>query len=288
MECIHCIIRQTLSTLNLATNNDRLKKKALAEVLSYLAHLDYKLSPPQHGKFIYDIIHRITGNYDPYASLKTAYNQAVLAAYDDVKNMVRQQANPLKAAAKLAAAGNIIDFGPSDNKPRIEAIVNELQEEWGIDDSDQFVRELAPARDVLYLADNAGEIVFDRLFIEIMRETFPREKMNFTVVVRGAPVINDATMEDARQVGLTEVARVIGNGDSTPGTVLSAVSDEVRRLMKRADLVIAKGMGNFETLTDVQRNIYFLLRIKCAPVARLAGAEVGKLVFATKRIRDSA
>jgi len=288
LECIPCIIRQTMSTLNLATNDKEVQKKALSEVLLYLANLDYSLAPPQHGKHIYQIIHRVSGNYDPYARLKNAYNQAVLDMYEQIKRTVRQSANPLQSAAKLAAAGNIIDFGPSDNTPRIEAIIKELQEEWGIDDSARFAGELTSAENVLYFADNAGEIVFDRLFIETMHELFPRNKLKFTVVVRGAAVINDATMEDARQAGVTEVARVIANGDTTPGTVLSAVSEEVRQLMEQADLVIAKGMGNFETLTDVQRTIYFLLRIKCRPVAGLAGAGVGKLVFAAGAGREQA
>jgi uncharacterized protein with ATP-grasp and redox domains len=137
----------------------------------------------------------------------------------------------------------------------------------------EFAQAVEEAEDILYLTDNAGEVVFDRLLLEQL----PRKKV--TVAVRGKPVINDATMEDAEYVGLAEVARIIDNGSDAPGTILSDCSDTFRRRFERADLIISKGQGNYETLADCPRPIYFLLQVKCPIIARDLNCQVGTAIL---------
>ncbi len=282
LECIPCMIRQTLSTLQLATNDEALKKKTLKEVLALLANLDYSLSPPEHGREIYEIIHTVTGNSDPYAEVKKKYNHELMTLYPQMQALVRSSRDVMGKAAKLAAAGNIIDFGPSDKNHSTDYIMKQIAEPWGKNHLPIFKEEIQKAGKILYLADNAGEIVLDRLFIETLLEMYPHLASRVTVVVRGAPIINDATIEDAKQIGLHRLVHVVENGDRTPGTVLSRISPQVRKAFYDADLVIAKGMGNYETLNNIDRTIYFLLRIKCPPVAELTAQKVNDLVFVRK------
>jgi hypothetical protein len=147
-----------------------------------------------------------------------------------------------------------------------------LKQPFAISAIDDFRAELAPGRRVLYLGDNAGEIVFDRLLIEQM----PREKVTF--VVKGSPILNDVLIDDASFVGLTDLVEVIDNGADAPGTVLEVCSAAFRERFERADLIVAKGQGNFETLSDTDNNVFFLLRPKCAVLSRHLNCEIGRLV----------
>ena len=142
--------------------------------------------------------------------------------------------------------------------------------------------DAANAQDILYLADNAGEIVFDRLLIEQL----PMQKI--TVVVKGFPIINDATMEDAVAAGLTEIVSVIDNGSDAPGTILEICSDAFVSRFEQADLIITKGQGNYETLSDIDKNIYFILKAKCPVIASDLGCPIGQMVLINKRVQTTA
>jgi len=136
-----------------------------------------------------------------------------------------------------------------------------------------FAETISSAKDILYLADNAGEIVFDRLLIEQM----PLKKV--TLAVKGAPIINDATMKDAEATGLTELVEVIDNGSDAPGTILEDCSEAFRQRFDEADMVIAKGQGNYETLSEADKDIFFVLKAKCSVIARDLGCQVGSLIL---------
>jgi uncharacterized protein with ATP-grasp and redox domains len=193
-----------------------------------------------------------------------------------LKEKIARSLNPLETAVRLAIAGNIIDFGPNsrlEDRHVRDAITHAFRaKRLGLDEED-FRTAVMKADKILYLADNAGEIVFDRLLIEQL----PYEKI--TLVVKAGPIINDATMNDARAAGLTDLVEVIDNGADAPGTILEICSEEFRRRFDQADLIIAKGQGNYETLSNVDANILFLLKVKCPVIARHLGSELDSLVL---------
>ncbi len=196
--------------------------------------------------------------------------------YTELKHLTETSEDPLRTAIRLAIAGNVIDSG-------INSALTESQVEEAVAESlaapldrkslEGFRDATGQARDILYLGDNAGEIVFDRLLIEQLN----CEKVTF--VVRSGPIINDATMEDAMAAGLTDIVRVIDNGSDAPGTILEDCSEQFRRHFNEADLVIAKGQGNYETLNDVLGRVFFILRLKCRVIARHLGCEIGRWVL---------
>ena len=175
----------------------------------------------------------------------------------------------------MAIAGNVIDFALGAELGEGE-VLRTVEDAWqrplAVDHLELLRAAVDRASSILYLGDNAGEIVFDRLLIEQM----PREKVTF--VVRGAPILNDVLVEDAEMVGLTGMVEVIDNGSDAPGTILDQCSDDFRRRFEEADLVVAKGQGNFESLSEPGREVFFLLRPKCAVLARHLGCELGRLV----------
>ncbi len=251
------------------------KEQILRKVMAELSEVDFALSPPAIAGVMFDIIMPHSANDDPYRQVKDDSNRHAMELYPQLRQQVEDSAEPFNTALRMAVAGNIIDFGALHDfslqkisgyiqdaltAPMDEAAIRALQ------------RDIEAAETILYLGDNCGEIVFDRLLVSQM----PRHKVVFAV--RGAPVINDATLADAETVGLTAAVEVISNGDNLPGTVLERCSDEFRDHWRRADLVIAKGQGNYETLSEVDKKIYFLLKVKCPVVAADLGVQTGSCI----------
>lgn len=231
------------------------------------------LSNPEKARILHNRIEEIVGIGDLYVAEKNEANNTLLRLYPTLKQKVSTSSNPLKTALKLAVAGNLIDFGPGHSFD-IETHVEELANKpLALDDSKQLFEDISKAEHILYLGDNAGEIVMDKLFIETLKNK------NITYVVRGTHVINDATLQDAADIKMEEVAKVISNGDNSPSTLLNRVSEEVKTLYKNADVVISKGMGNYEGLMDETHNgLYFLLMAKCDPVAKKLGVKKQDIV----------
>jgi len=276
-----CFIRQALDAARLVTDDQKIHEKVLREVLHLTSEMDLHQSPPAMGQKIHRLIRNLTGNDDPYREIKNRFNKLALQLYPDLKQTILSDPDPLKTATRFALAGNIIDFGV--NSHLTEAHVKQALEEALAAKLDkatlhEFRKALTNANDILYLADNAGETVFDRMLVEQL----PEEKITF--VVKARPVINDATIEDARIAGLTEMVTVIDNGSDAPGTILQNCSDDFRRRFDEADLVIAKGQGNYETLSDIDKNMFFILRAKCPVIARHLGCEVGSFVLAKNTV----
>jgi uncharacterized protein with ATP-grasp and redox domains len=276
-ECLPCFVNQALSALKRAKASPDQTERAMRAVFGELAAMDFKATPPVTGTRIYRIIRNITGIDDPYVADKKQYNDFAESLLPDIRSIVADAPDTFLAALKLAIAANIIDFGKngalSETEVRacmgqaLAAPINEVA-------ANRLRKAIAEARSILYLCDNAGEIVFDRLLIEQL----PRQKI--TCAVRGAPAINDATMDDARESGLTNLVRVVSNGSDAPGTILDDCSESFRGIFDAANLVIAKGQGNFETLSDMRnKRIFFLLQIKCPVIARDSGHPVGTFVI---------
>lgn len=276
LDCIPCFVRQALDSARLVTDDERIHEQVIREVLRLAADLDMSQSPPAIGQQIHRLIRELVGNNDPYHRIKKRFNNFALKLYPDLRKQIVGSDDRLETAIRLAIAGNIIDFGVKTSlaESDIEKTISDSLS--GYLDPEQiqgFKNTVTEAEKILYLADNAGEIVFDRLLIEQL----PYEKV--TVVVKGNPVINDATIEDADVAGLTRIVEVIDNGSDAPGTILETCSQTFRDRFEDADLIVAKGQGNYETLSDADKNIFFILKAKCPVIASDLGCEVGEMIL---------
>lgn len=275
LDCMPCYVRQALDAARLATDDKAIHEKVLREILSRTAAMDMETSTVAMGQQIHRVVRELTGRKDPYRALKDKFNALALELMPELTQRVEQSDNPLETAVRLAIAGNIIDFGVNseiDESHMHESIEFALHVPLN-GDIDELSEAINKAESILYLADNTGEIVFDRLLVEQL----PQGRV--TVAVRGRPVINDATMHDAEIAGLTDIVEVIDNGDDAPGTILHSCSDSFQERFESASLIIAKGQGNYESLIDISKNIAFLLRAKCSVIADNTGCELGSFIL---------
>ncbi len=276
LDCIPCFFQQALRAARLAELSEDNQREVLLALARKLPSFSLNSTPPEMGREFYGMIRRRAGR-DPFAEIKKISNREALALYPVLKEKIQNSPEPLLTAVRLAIAGNVIDYGVNRRFSLEEEVAAALGAGWGFFHFAEFRKNLGRVVRLLYLCDNAGEVVFDRLLIETLREEYPR--LQVTAVLRGEEVINDATLEDARMVGLDRVCPVISNGSSAPGTLLSLCSKECRQYYREADLVISKGQGNFESLWGEKKKIFFLFKVKCIVVARNAGGRVGESVL---------
>ena len=248
-DCIPCLLRQAVDAARFASDDPKIHEAVLRHVLTAAADMDLQQTPPMMAQNIHRTIRRYCENTDPYLSVKQHFNEMALALYPDLKKRIIQSPDPVDTALRLAIAGNIIDFGARQDMAQdlvLAGIKNALACDL-IGDVQAFKKAVDTADHILYLGDNTGEIVFDRLLIE----TLPAYKIIFAV--RGYPVLNDATFEDAKTAGLLNIVKVIDNGSDAPGTIIEDCSPEFVQYFNDADLIIAKGQGNYETLSETDR-----------------------------------
>jgi uncharacterized protein with ATP-grasp and redox domains len=272
LDCIPCIINSFLRLLNAGMLPESSHEPSMRGLLSFLSKADYTQSPPALGREMHRMIREELKNPDPYHDIKTKYNRMMLDMYSDFFEMVASADDSFDMAMRLAIAGNAIDFGPQYQLDVMDTINRVVHAPLTIDDSQQLKNDLCAAKTVMYIGDNCGEIVLDKLFIETINHS------NVYFVVRGGPVINDVTIEDTSLVDINKVAQVITTGDDAPGAVWETTSHEFKQLFKKADVVIAKGQGNWEGLIDVNHNTYFMLVTKCDLVASRIGAKKGDFI----------
>jgi len=268
-ECIPCIINQGLKIAKVHNLSDEKTEKMIKESMQHLIEQDFSKSPPQLAKKTYEIINKHLDNNDPYKEMKVFYNNEIMKIADNLKKIISENDNSFLTAVKFVIAGNLIDFGAKHtfNKDSVLDFISKVEDKkLVIDNSGKLFKQLSSAKKVLYIGDNCGEIVFDKIFIEYLQKIFP--SIDFHFGVRGRPVINDITIDDAVDVGIDKIATVISNGDGAPGTVLEDVTDEFRKLFMEVDVIIAKGQGNYETLNNVNKdNLFSLFMAKCNIVA---------------------
>lgn len=243
-------------------------------VENYIQH-NWSLPNPVIATHIHRMGREQLDNNDLYRKEKRDANKLLLGNYNYWKNKVSKSKNPFHTAAKLAVIGNIIDYGAHTVPDKIEEFVEKmLLESLSVDNSSELEKTVAKAESILYLGDNAGEIVFDKLFIETMNHP------NVTFAVRNEAVINDVTRNEARQVEMTKLCKVISNGYDAPSTLLKYCSPNFLNHYNNADLIISKGQGNFEGLIDEKReDIFFLLMAKCQPIAEMLNIEKGSMLI---------
>lgn len=279
LDCIPCILRQSLDAARMVSKDPSVHENILREVLGWAGEMDLSQSPPAMAQRIHRRLREIAGVDDPYRETKDRQNFIALEMLPSLRSKIKSASDPLLLAARLAIAGNVIDMGVNGNLTEADMLqaVNRALTEPLVGDYDEFRTAIAKAQSILYLADNAGEIAFDRLLIE---KLLPER---VTLVVRGAPVINDATLADAQAVGLDKIVEIIDNGSDAPGTILRDCSQEFQRRYSDADLIIAKGQGNFETLSNEPENIFFLFKVKCPLVSELVHQPIGTQMLLQSR-----
>jgi len=230
-------------------------------------------TPPQMAYQIHQLVRQQTNSFDPYRQAKDEATQQALALYPRLKEKVSQASDPLEIAVRIAIAGNIIDLGVAESYNLEATLDRVLTQEFAINDLASLRASLAESNSILYLADNAGETVFDRVLIETLEQAV-------TYVVKAGPIINDATREDAVAAGIVQqVADIIDNGSEAPGTLLDQCSDIFRKHFEQAELIIAKGQANYESMSGSQAPLFFLLQAKCSVIARDMGVAEGSMVL---------
>lgn len=277
--CLSCILsKQEKMTRN--KKDDAKKAAYFHDMLGILYEHGQKEAAPWLAAKIDELYTAYYGDKPDYKELKHTYNQLMLSKESELERAIRSAEEPLRTCIQYVCAGNYIDFSAvSDvNESMLQKLLDKAaQETVGEKEYQNFLDDLEHADKLVYLTDNCGEIVLDKLFIRILKEQYPN--LNITVIVRGQEVLNDATMEDAREVGLTEIADCMGNGCATAGTVLAKVSGQAREKILSADVIISKGQGNFEGLYGSGVNPYYLFLCKCELFVRRFGLPQFTSVF---------
>jgi len=271
-ECHHCFLRQVRTATTLAGMDSQSGAALQEEIRQQLASTPLTTNPAITASALHALIRIRSGNADPYRQKKQEATEHALALYPRLRQLIDAAADPLETAVRLAIAGNIIDLGVAESYDLEASIERVLALPPAIDHLTELRNAIQRADNILYLADNAGETVLDKLLIETLDRPV-------TCVVKGGPAVNDATREDARAAGLDEVCEVIDNDAPAMGTLLDQCSETFRRRFAAADLVIAKGMANFESLHGSRRNLFFLLQAKCAVVASHLGVAEKSIVI---------
>jgi hypothetical protein len=272
LECYECAIKAVIRTARIATDNQELQKKCVLRALQYLLNVDLNQQPPVFSQKIYKVIEEVTGNSDPYKKEKTEQNKKAMKMINDLKNDYNDTKDKLYWAMRLSLAGNSIDCGVGLPKEIEKDIKNLMNTPCIIDDYIKMCDFLEKSKSVLFLTDNTGEIAFDKVLIEEILKGF--RNIDLIVAVKSGSIINDATMEDAKFVRIDKLAKVIENIDY-PGAPLFLSTDKFKKIFHKADLIISKGQGNYETLEEEPQRFVFLLKVKCTPVAKHIGVNVG-------------
>ncbi len=278
LECIACFVRQAIESARIATDDPDAHVQIVREIMSKAAKFSMDRPPSDLSIEIYETVRRVSGCDDPYLDIKKQSNRFAMDIYPEMKKIVSETDRPFETAVRLAIAGNIIDFGivrahTFDLDDVHETIKHALDAPLDNDAVTAFQSVVSRASTILYVADNAGEIVFDRLLIDLIGPD------KITVAVKSGPIINDATIRDAEEIGLTDFVRVIESGCVAAGTNITMCNKEFMDIFDRADIVVAKGQGNFEAMEDLDKPIYFLLKAKCPVIARHMGCQLGDIVL---------
>jgi uncharacterized protein with ATP-grasp and redox domains len=272
LDCYPCFFRQIINTSQMMNLDERKIRELLIAFGQTLSHIQAGATPPEIGREAYRLISEKTGIPDLYAEKKKKCTQRALALYPRLKEQIVSSSDRLAMAIRMAIAGNVIDFGANADFDLDKDLDVLLSKELAIDHYQAFCTALQKAQKILYLADNAGETVFDRLLIEELGKPV-------VYAVRENPIINDAILQDALDAGIDKVAKIVSSGTDAPGTILNRCSESFLDIYRSADLIISKGQGNYEGLTDETQPVFFLLKAKCAVIALDIGVKQGSLIL---------
>ena len=282
LDCLHCMTGQALRAARIATDDVAKQREIINRVMALIPDMDADVSPAILSIPIYEITNDVSGKPDPYRELKKAQNDFALSMEGELRSFLDEADDKLDTALHLSAAGNVIDLGVqhSDNIDVHAAIDEALHQRFGADHSAYLKESLKECKDLLFLLDNAGEIVFDKLLIEELTK-----HTRVTAVVKKDPILNDVILEDAEYVGLTDICEVIDNGGAFIGSPLELVPDSFLKRMEQADIILGKGQGNYETIDDFPGNVFLLLKAKCEVIAKHMGVEKGQVALISTKAR---
>lgn len=276
LECIPCFQKQALNAVRMATDDPQLRSDILREVIDKLMSMEWDQSPPKLAQAVHKIVRDRLGK-DPYQDVKRESNELALSLYDHMKDVVSNSDDELNTAVRIAIAGNIMDFGPYSHFDFDSTLSECLVADMAVDQCSSFKEQCEDAMSLLYLVDNAGEVVCDKVLLETMMGLYPLKKV--TMAVKGGNILNDATYHDIDEVGLNKLPNIdflcVSNGESFTG--IPRESDSFRKIMDSYDMVISKGQGNYEMLSS-NKDIFFLLKAKCALIAEDIGVPMGSMV----------
>ncbi|WP_202709788.1 damage-control phosphatase ARMT1 family protein [Sporosalibacterium faouarense] len=272
-QCIHCLARQAIEIAEEATSDKKVQEKIIRKSLEELGKIEFHETAPEIAFRMHQHTKSITGIDDPYKKLKEQYNEIAEEIYERIieEKWLDNADDRFDMACRLAIAGNIIDFSVGlelEYDDIVKSVEDSIKHEIYGSGSSSLKEAVGRAKKIMFIADNAGEIIFDKFLLEEL----PMDKV--TYAVKGSPIVNDATMQDAISSGVVNLVKVIDNGHSAQGTILKDCSSEFINAFNEADLIISKGQANFETLSDIKdKPIFYLLRAKCGSVASAIGCQ---------------
>lgn len=279
-DCYPCFLKQALSAARRVGADDAAQSVVIHEVLTLLQNIRNDATPPEIAYHVHRIVRETISAPDPYQEAKDKSTADALAIYPKLKRLVAQSDDALDTAIRISIAGNIIDFGVTEHIQNLwEVVESVLVQPYAIDDTAQLRANLEGVNQLLFLADNAGETVFDRVLIETL-------SIPAIYAVKDSPILNDATTEDALAAGLNQSATLLSNGSNAPGTILSLCSDEFKEHYANAPLIIAKGQANYETLSEAEPKVFCLLRVKCPVIAQDIGQAMDSIVVRQSHPND--
>lgn len=267
VECLNCIYNQIRRISKVATKEVQTMELIMKESAKYLSLANLNLTPPELAESSYRLVNRITRNEDPYKNIKQEHINIALRLYPKLKEMVEKSSDKLLESVKISIMGNAIDLGSTQDEVKID-LDSFVNDDFELSDYEEFKLYIEKSNKILFIGDNAGETVFDRILIETLESCGKRVQY----AVKSKPIINDATKIDAFNSG---IKNVIETGSSMAGTILYTVNSEFLLEFQNAEIVLAKGQANYETLSDEELPIFFLLKIKCEPISRSTGYPLG-------------
>ena len=281
-ECGPCFLRQAREAMDLATDDEDLKMELMSEIFNFLSTTFKKgTNSNKTGSHIHNLIKERTNCYDPYIEQKKLGNELALKFLPVAQNILNDE-DTLENRVKLAIVGNILDFGAFELSDDIEELIKDsLKKDLAVKDIESFENSLKMHDKVLYLVDNTGEIVFDKLLLSKIKEY----GVDITIAVKSEPILNDACLEDAINTGLDKFGEIVEIGAGTVGYVDSEISEEFREIFNQHEFVISKGMGNYEGLTEIDlsdKDIYFLLCAKCTTISKDIGVNLQDMLLLKK------
>ena len=275
--CVECIINQAHRVTEAIRADEALGHSMVSRVEQLGTTFDFKKSPPEVASYVYEEMASLAGMDDLYEELKTHATQKAKSFVPHLQNVLQKSQDKLLTAIKIAVAGNVIDLAAEVSFDLHEEIEKIFETDFAVDDLNLLAASLQKAETLLYIGDNVGEHIFDHLCIQSLQKLYP--KLEIYYMVRGNPIINDVTMKEAKEAGFDELCHLVDSGVNTPGFAYDVANVESQKLFDSADLVLTKGMGNYECLSPSPRkNLCYLLKVKCNVVANSLGLDVGDIV----------
>lgn len=275
--CVSCIINQSLKVSNAIGADKKLEKKLTSTVEELSKDFSYSSTPPEIASYVYEKMAQIAQKQDLYDEVKALSTQKALSFVPRLHERLQNAENPLLTATKIAVAGNVIDLAAAVEFDLEEELEKIFETDFSHNDFDLMMQAVENSQEIVILGDNVGEHIFDYIFIETLKELYPQKKYSY--FVRGNPIINDVTMKEAKEAAFDKLCNLVDSGVNTPGFAYDRATKNAQEIFDRADLVISKGMGNYESLTPSHRNnICFLLKVKCGVVASSLEKNIGDII----------